>query len=211
MPLTPRQQQVYDFIQLYIKEHSHSPSHAELMRHFQWKSLGTVQDMLNAIQRRGYLSREKSTAHSLTLAPLSSPSLPSSPPQVWSSAGATLPILGQVAAGRPLESYSHQEELNVPSQMLKGSGDFYILKVAGDSMLQEGILDGDHVIVRKQSAANNGDIVVAFIDDGASIKKFFQKKSKIELHSANPKYSPLIITPKQNFRIEGVYCGLMRF
>jgi repressor LexA len=198
MSLTPRQREVFEFIQAFIHKHGHSPSHQDLMKAFDWKSPGTVQDLLNALSRRGYLSRSNRTAHTLKITE-------------FDEVTHKLQLLGKVAAGRPLEHFKHNERIEVPRAMLKSGGDFFVLQVAGDSMIEEGILDGDFVIVRRRPTADNGQVVVALVDGGATLKKFYKRKTHIELHSANAKYPPLIIRPHQDFHIEGQYCGLIRY
>jgi repressor LexA len=115
-----------------------------------------------------------------------------------------------VAAGRPIESSFHQEFFEVPRAMLKKQGDYFALKVEGDSMVDEGIFDGDFLIVKKQVDAENGQIVVAYVEGGATVKKFFNKKNHIELHPANPKYSVMRVEAEKDFRIEGLLCGVLR-
>ena len=121
-----------------------------------------------------------------------------------------LPVLGKVAAGSPLEFKKTDEFLEVPSFMIKKPGSYFVLHVAGDSMIGDCIQDGDYVIVREQKTAVNGDIVVAEIEEGATIKRFYKKRSHIELHSANEKYKPIIVDKPDQLRIAGVYCGLIR-
>lgn len=195
MSLTPRQKEVFDFIQAYIRRHGHSPSHHVLMKEFGWKSPGTVQDLLKALERRGYLSREHRTAHTLKL----------------EEDNHHLPLLGKVAAGRPLESIKHNERIEVPPSMMKGRGEFFTLQVSGDSMKDEGILDGDYIVVKKKSTADNGQIVIAFINEGATLKRFYRHSNRIELRSANSQYKPIFVSPHEEFRIAGHYCGLLRF
>lgn len=191
MSLTPRQKEVFDFVQSFLAEKGYPPTHAELMQHFRWKSPGTVQDLLKALVRRGYLQKDWKTANSLKITKNN------------------LPLLGRVAAGRPLEYHIADEAMEVPSFILRKGGDF-ILQVEGDSMVDEGILDGDFVIIKKTNAAESGQIVVASLEGAATIKTFFNQNGRIELHSANPKYQPILVEANQDFRIEGTFCGLMR-
>lgn len=115
-----------------------------------------------------------------------------------------------MAAGRPIEYRKEGEKKIVPHWMLDKQGDHFLLQVQGDSMVDEGILDGDWVIVRRQPNAESGQIVVAMIEDEATIKKLVRYKDRIELHSANPRYTPISVLDGASFRIEGVYCGLLR-
>ena len=122
----------------------------------------------------------------------------------------TLPLVGRVAAGRPIEVLSQHEELEVPESMIEKTGTFFSLLVEGDSMIEDGILDGDFVVIKKQSTANNGDTVVALIDNEATIKRFYKKKNTIELHPANSNYQPIVVHPNTGFKIEGVLAGVIR-
>lgn len=120
-----------------------------------------------------------------------------------------LPLVGVVAAGEPIEAIPQMETVDVPSSMLAG-GENFALRVKGTSMQDEGILPGDIVIVHKQATARNGQTVVALLDNEATIKKFYRKGNRIELHPANEALKPLIVSPDQEFRIEGVLVGVIR-
>jgi repressor LexA len=151
-----------------------------------------------------------------------------------------IPVLGAVAAGFPIESYDLKEKIEVPSQMIKKNKNYFALKVQGDSMLEEGILDGDFVIIEKTSFVKNGDVVVALINNEATIKRYRKKSAtilmkttqnenessdakieneseienntdvEVELIPANPKYKPIQVRKNQDFKIEGVMVGLIR-
>ncbi len=194
MSLTPKQKEVFEFIQNFSKEKGFSPTHQTMMDHFGWKSPGTVQDFLKSLQKRGYLEKDWKTANSIRVLDQDN----------------RVPLMGKVAAGKPLEHHTHDEFIEIPDRMRKAGGDF-VLQVHGDSMIEEGILDGDYVVIKKSNQASSGEIVVAVIDTGATIKTFFKRKNSIELHSANPKYKPIVIKEDHDFRIEGVYCGLIRY
>jgi repressor LexA len=121
-----------------------------------------------------------------------------------------LPLLGIVAAGRPIEPIPQIEQVDVPRGM-KGKGETFALKIRGSSMRNEGILPGDIVIVHKQSTARSGQTVVALVDGEATIKKYVRKADRIELHPANDTLTPMVLTPEQDFRIEGVVTGVIRY
>jgi len=120
-----------------------------------------------------------------------------------------LPLLGTVAAGAPIEPVPQFELVDVPPSMLQGGRNF-ALTVKGDSMRDEGIFSGDLVIIRKQASARNGQTVVALVNNEATIKTYRVKGNRVELHPANPKMQPLVVSPKDDFRIEGVMIGLIR-
>ncbi len=126
----------------------------------------------------------------------------------------TLPLLGRVAAGRPIEAVeSGHEEVEVPSSFLGKSGGTFVLKVIGDSMIGDGILEGDLLIVNKSKTAMNGQTVVALLNNEATVKRFYRKGNRVELHAANPKYAPIIVeslVDTEFFRIEGVVVGVLR-
>ncbi len=127
-----------------------------------------------------------------------------------STATVELELLGSVAAGHPIEALESGEHVTVPAHLVKKNSNCFVLKVRGHSMIQEGIFDGDWVVIQKQVEARNGDTVVALVDHGATIKKFFKRAEKIELHPANPEFSVLHVNPELPFQIEGILCGLIR-
>jgi repressor LexA len=120
-----------------------------------------------------------------------------------------LPLLGVVAAGAPIEPVPQFELIDVPPSMLRG-GERFALKVKGESMRDEGIFPGDLVIIRKQATARNGQTVVAVVNNEATIKTYVVKGNRIELQPANPKMKPIVVSPKDDFRIEGIMIGLIR-
>ncbi|MGE3973251.1 MAG: transcriptional repressor LexA [Bdellovibrionales bacterium] len=196
--LTPKQKKVLDFIQDFLRERGYGPSQQEIARHFGFSSLGTVQNYLVRLEQNGYLSRSWNAKRGLT------PTFNEN----------SLPLLGHVAAGKPIESLLNDERIEVPPFMLeklrKDPDNLFVLKVVGDSMLQDGILEGDYVIIRKQKTAESGQKVVALIEHGATIKRFFKLRDRIELHSANPQYAPIVVRPHDPFEIEGLFVGLIR-
>lgn len=199
--LTPKQKQVLDFILEYLTKYSYSPSQKEIADHFGFKSLGTVQNYLVRLERQGILRKPWNAKRAMEVARVeqSRPAVP-------------LPLLGRVAAGRPIEAIENHETIDVPASMIKG-GENFVLKVTGDSMIDEGILQGDFVVIRKQAQAQNGQTVVALIGNEATIKKYYRKGGKVELHPANPAYQPLIIeslVDSTEFKIAGVLVGVIR-
>lgn len=195
--LTPKQQKFLNFIRQFFRQQGYAPTLQDMAEHFELSSLGTVQQYLGALEDKGYIERS-SKARGLKLIETSE------------NAQHLLQVLGKVAAGRPLEYRKRGENREVPGWMLKKHGEHFLLQVQGDSMIDEGILDGDFVVVHRQPEADSGQIVVAMLDDEATIKKFVRKKDKVELHSANSRYAPILIPDKAAFRIEGIYCGLLR-
>lgn len=194
MGLTDKQKKILDFITAYSEENGLAPSRQDIASHFGYSSLGTVEDYLKALENNGFLSRASGAHRNLTVI----------------SKDRNLPLLGLVAAGRPIEYTIHDQTVEVPSSMIKGPFEHFALKVSGDSMVDIGIIDGDFVVIRKQTDAQNSDIVVAMVNNEATIKRLFKKKNKIELHAENKKYKPIIIEPGIDFRIVGTLAGLVR-
>ncbi len=195
-PLTPKQKQVFDYIARHIEQRGVAPSQQEIAEAFGFRSLGTVQNYLVRLEREGLLLRDWNARRSLRLAVLPEP-------------GLKLPLAGTVAAGKPIEAIETRDTIEVPPAMV-GAGEHFVLRVAGDSMVEDGILDGDYVVVRKQADAEHGQTVVALLDNEATVKRLQRRGRRIELHPANPAMQPILIDDPENFRIEGVVVGVIR-
>ncbi|NOY86991.1 MAG: transcriptional repressor LexA [Deltaproteobacteria bacterium] len=196
-PLTPKQKLVLDFIRSHIKDEGYAPSQKEIAETFGFRSLGTVQSYLVRLEKEGFLTRKWNARRGLRV-----------PNTV--GRGYELPLAGTVAAGKPIEAIETPDTLEVPHSMA-GTGENFVLRVKGDSMIEDGILDGDFVIVRKQGTADNGQTVVALMEGEATVKRFFRKADKIELRPANPKMEPIVVEKNEDFRIEGVVIGIIRY
>lgn len=195
MTLTKKQKSVYDYICSYINSNGYSPTQAEIQENFGFKSLGSVQDYIRYLTNGGYLKNDQGAVRGLE--PLSS-----------SKGGSEIPLLGAVAAGIPIEAIESTETIQVPDFMID-NGLHFALNVEGNSMIEDGILDGDIIVIKKQNSAENGQTVVAVIDGEATVKRFYRKRSRVELHPANSTMSPIIVD-EGNFEIRGVLVGLMR-
>jgi repressor LexA len=195
--LTKKQKAVYDYICDYITENGFSPTQLEIKEHFGLKSLGSVQDYIKYLKNAGYLQSDVNSVRGLTPTYLerAEESIP-------------LPLHGSVAAGRPIEAIEGNETINVPKHMI-GNGSHYALTISGDSMIEDGIFDGDTVIIKSQTTASNGQTVVAVIENEATIKRFHKKSNLVELHPANEKLKPIIVE-NGNFEIKGILVGLIR-
>jgi len=194
MSLTPKQKKFIEFIQTFTQENGYAPSNQEIANHFGFKSKGTVQDYLVRLREQGYLQTDPHGNRNIAL----------------QQTGNHLPLLGQVAAGQPLEAFLEHEFIEVPSSFLKPSHDHYVLQVQGDSMVDDGILDGDYVIIRQQASAANGQTVIASINGASTLKKLYKTKTKIELRPANRNYDSLILKSSKDFEIKGVLTGILR-
>ena len=192
--LTPKQKNVLEFLQRFIQENGYSPSYQEIATNFGLSSRSTAQKYVERLKEAGYLDAEANAKRGVSI----------------KQSGIHLPLLGRVAAGQPIEYHLHQEFVEVPSSFLRIDAEHFCLVVHGDSMIGAGILDGDYAVIRKQDSATNGTVVVASIDGQATLKTIFRKKNQVELHAANPKYDPLVITPPKQIRVEGVLTGVLR-
>lgn len=123
--------------------------------------------------------------------------------------GYDLPMLGFVAGGKPIEAVSGNDTIEVPPAML-GKGDNFALRVKGDSMVGDGIMDGDYVVVARRSTAENGATVVALVDGEATVKRYYRRADSVELRSANPLVPDILVGPERELRIEGVVVGVIR-
>lgn len=194
--LTARQRELYEFIGGFVRERGTAPSYEEIRAGLGLKSLSTVHKHLKQLERRGWLrSPWSSRKRSLMLVePL--------------PRAATIPLLGLVAAGAPIEALETPEAAEVPESLLRG-GDCFGLRVRGESMIEDGIHDGDLIIVKSQTTAENGQTVVALIDGEATVKKFYRNGPTIELRPANASMQPIII-PAARVKVRGVVIGLVR-
>jgi repressor LexA len=194
--LTKRQRAVFDFIKDYIQTHGVSPSYEEIRGHFGFGSYNSVQKHLKQLVAKGVIKTPwGNQKRALTLA----------------EPGPTttfLPLLGRVAAGRPIEAIQNPETVEVPEMLLRGEDNF-ALRVVGDSMVDEGIRDGDIVIVKRQRDAENGQTVIALIGDDATIKQFYRKGARVELRPANPRMSAILVD-EGDLQVQGIVVGLIR-
>jgi len=198
--LTPKQKNVLDFIEAFSSGQGYAPSQQEIAKHFGFSSLGTVQNYLVRLERQGLLSKEWNAKRGMKV-------LNFTPPQL--SQSVNLQLLGKVAAGFPIEAITTPDELDVPAAMI-GKGKHFVLSVQGDSMIEDGILDGDFIIVKEQWHANNGQTVVALVNNEATVKRYYKYSNKIELRPANPTYKSIWVNPNQDFHIQGIVRGVIR-
>jgi repressor LexA len=197
-PLTDRQKAIYDFLLKTIREKGFAPSIHEIGKQFKIASTNGVSDHLKALEKKGYIRRVGKRAIEVVNAM----------GKTVLTATREVPVLGKVAAGKPLLSEENIEgTITIPDDM--GSGKQFALRVKGDSMIDAGILDGDRVIVQQQGTAENGEIVCALIEGEATLKRFFKKGGVITLKAENEKYPPITVSEGE-FRIVGRIVGLLR-
>ena len=202
MPITlyRRQKQILDFIKQYIDKYSYSPTLAEIAEAIGVSSLATVHEHLQALVTKGVIKRFEGAVRGIeVLDQKISGNLK----------GVELPLLGYIAAGQPIMPYIDPDAtVGVPTNMVSGKKRTYVLQVKGDSMIEDGILDGDYVIIEEQSIAYDGEIVVALLDTGlATLKRFFREPNRIRLEPANAAMEPIYAT---SVKIQGKCVGVIR-
>jgi repressor LexA len=189
-----RKVKILDYIAATLRARGYPPSVREIARAVGLASTSAVHHHLQILEREGYLERGAAQSRAIRLTPTAALRLGLSSELVPQSTGGetyTLPIVGEVAAGGPIEAYQDASETLAVPEILAPSGDAYVLRVRGDSMIEAHIADGDFVLIRPQSTARNGDIVVAQVEDNAvTLKTFFKEKDRIRLQPANPNYAP---------------------
>ena len=191
--ITKRQQAVLDCIEAFIVEHGYGPTVRELCERMQLSSPSTVHVHLKALEDKGYIHRDPLKSRSITLA--GEAASPVSEPAPIASYGnvVQLPLVGNVAAGVPLLADENiTETITLPTEIVGDSASF-LLSVHGESMIEAGINDGDYIVVKEQNTANNGEIVVALVEDGATVKRFYREKDHIRLQPENSSMEPIIV------------------
>jgi len=200
--LTETQKAILEFLADYTRENGIAPTHREICARFGYSSYGTVYKHLKLLQEKGFLRRDWNQKRGIELVRA-----------IPGNAGndRELPFLGRIAAGRPIEAVSGgAERLSVPGHLLTGSGgDHYVLRVVGESMVEEGIYDGDYVVVLRRERAEPGEMVVALIGDDATLKRFYPEGEMVRLQPANAAMKPIYVQAK-DVRVQGVVVGLMR-
>ena len=196
--LTNRQQQVLDFIVNYVRDSGYPPTVREVANEFKISSKGAY-DHLIAIEKKGYIRRDPAKPRAIGLLDFIPGRVPGSVIEV--------PVVGKVAAGEPLlASQNIERTISLSSDMIRTEEPF-ALRIKGDSMIGAGILEGDYVIVKQQPSAEQGDIVVALIDDEATVKRFYKTDDHIRLQPENPSMEPIIV---KDVAILGKVIGLFR-
>lgn len=250
-PLSLKELKVLEFIEQFLKEQNVAPTFQEIKEHFGFASFNSVQRYLKQLQDKNYIhipggnqkralrviNSSQSVSSSLperirASAVISQPQFPSSPTTLKKGPSdveaLSLPLLGRVAAGSPIEAFNHNEFIEVPSSLVRNASKSYALVVEGQSMIEDGILDGDVILVQKQSYANNGETVVAMVDNRATVKRFYLHRNRdgnihsnpqdhahsssepqVELRPANSSMKSMWHAP-YHVDIQGIVVGLMR-
>lgn len=204
--LTERQQAIFDFIAGIIRSRGAPPTIREIMEAFDINSTNGVRTTLAALEKKGHIRRHARLSRGIELVDRGETT-----PAQYDTVG--VPVLGRVAAGSPiLATENIDSRVHVDRSLLPASGEVFALSVQGDSMIEAGILDGDVVVARQQETADRGEIVVALIDDEATVKRFDPGPDAIRLLPENSSYEPIVVRPDEgiDFRIAGRVVGLMR-
>jgi repressor LexA len=200
MPLTKRQSEILKYLQEHIRDRGYAPSFEEIAEHFSFQSLATVHEHLTNLERKGYIHRTHNESRAIEVLPPKG------------QTGATeIPLLGKVAAGTPIESIMNGETLSVPDALLPRRGPNYALKVQGESMIDEHIVDGDFVVVHGKQAATDGEMVIALVNGSeATVKRFYREPGGwVRLQPANPTMQPMRFQ-ERDVLIQGVVVGVIR-
>lgn len=198
MALTRRQREIYDYICDFVRVKGYSPSLEEIGEHFELSSVATVHKHVQHLVEKGFL--RKAWNRSRSVEPMEQPA----------AASVALPLLGVVAAGTPIEAIEVAETFDVPSDLVPRAGDSYVLRVRGDSMIEDQIRDGDYVVVESRSEARNGETVVALIrGEEATLKRFYRRGRTVTLQPANAALEPIEV-PARELEVRGVVRGLVR-
>ena len=199
MALTRRQKEILDFIESFLDARGYSPSFEEIASFFQYRSLATVHEHLSNLEAKGYIRKNYNESRSIELARTE-----------MRLAAVDLPLLGTAAAGQPIEAVEEKEAIAVPEDMVSGPVAHYVLRVRGDSMIEEHIQDGDYVVVESRAHAREGETVVALIrGEEATLKRFRPRGKTVRLEPANARLQPIDI-PADEVEIRGVVRGLVR-
>lgn len=207
--ITPRQKEILEFIQNFKELNGYPPTLREIGKSFNISSTFGVKRHLDALVKKGYLNVESNASRGISVISDQNASFSNS----LNNNAKEIPIVGRVAAGIPITSYENLEgTVSIDSSFFKRDSEVnFALRVKGDSMIEEGIFEGDLLIVSPQQTANNYDIIVAMVDDEATVKTYINKNNNITLLPANKNYSPIVIKSKQNFSIIGIVKGVMRW
>lgn len=196
--LTKRQKEILDFIHEFTGEYGYAPSYREIAAHFNLSSSATIHEHVQSLKTKGYLDFEDGTPRSLEVVEA-----------IANFAKAIeLPLVGMITAGQPIEAIEENETFAVPQAMIKDTANTFVLKVKGDSMIEEGIFNGDYVVVERNPSPRNGDVVVALLDNShATLKYYYREPQHIRLQPANRSMEPIFV---KDCIIQGVVKAVLR-
>jgi len=199
MPLTKRQREILTYLSGYTEQNGFAPSFEEIAEQFGYNSLATVHEHLTNLERKGYIKRNYNESRAISILP-----------SEVSPRAVELPLLGTVAAGVPIEAIEQAETFCVPDSMV-GRGTHYVLRVRGNSMIDEQIRDGDFVVVNERQRADNGEMVIALVNGtSATVKKYYRERDgRIRLQPANETMQPIYVH-ENDISIQGIVVGVLR-
>jgi repressor LexA len=196
--LTKRQRQILDFVTDFKRRLGYSPSYREIADNFELSSTATIHEHIKMLEDKGFIATNHNSARSIELIKMETN---------WTQAF-ELSLAGLITAGEPIEAIEERESISIPATMVRDPEISFALKVKGLSMIDDGILDGDYVIVEKMSTPDNGDVVVALIDHNyATLKRFYKENGRIRLQPANKTMKPIFV---DKVEIQGVVRGIIR-
>ncbi len=195
-----RQRQILDFLKQYIDMNGSAPTLKQIAKSLGVSSLATVHEHLQALERKGLIEKKEGASRGISLTDEASPQ---------TSQGLEVPILGFIAAGTPIEPYTDPNAtFSISPGMVSSGKRVFVLQVRGDSMIEDGIYDSDYVVIEQQDYADNGDTIVALLDNGlATLKKYFKEATRIRLEPANRTMSPIFA---KNVTVQGRVVGIIR-
>lgn len=193
MYLTKRQREIYEYLKEHIRSKGYAPSIVEIGKQFQLSSPATVHKHLAHLEKKGMIKKQHNLSRAI---------------EVVEEPAREYPVLGHIAAGKPIEVLDHREMMALLPDA--GDKDIFVLQVKGNSMIEDHIQDGDYVIVERRNVAENGETVVALIDnDRATLKRFYRESGRVRLQPAHPDMKPIIVR-EGDFAIQGVVIGVLR-
>jgi len=196
--LTKRQRQILDYITEFVENHNYAPSYREIGEQFKLSSPATIHVHIENLKKKSFLKTSYNEARSIELVPAK---------VNWQQA-IELPLAGLITAGEPIEAIEENETIVIPANFVTDTANSYVLRVRGESMIEDGILDGDYVIIERNPSPKNGDVVVALLNNTyATLKKFYREKKRIRLQPANAKLNPIYAMDPL---IQGVVRGVIR-
>jgi repressor LexA len=200
MPLTKRQREILNYLTAYSEQNGFAPSFEEIAEQFEYSSLATVHEHLSNLERKGYIKRSYNESRAIEILPSEA-----------NPRAIELPLLGSVAAGVPIEALEENETLTVPETFVGRGGNHYVLRVRGNSMVDEQIRDGDFVVVNERQRADNGEMVIALVNGtSATVKKFYRERDgRIRLQPANETMQPIYVH-ENDISIQGIVVGVLR-
>jgi len=200
MPLTKRQREILNYLATYSEQNGYAPSFEEIAESFSYSSLATVHEHLSNLERKGYIKRSYNESRAIEILPTEA-----------TPRAIELPVFGSVAAGVPIESMEQGETMCVPDTFVRRGGNHYVLRVRGNSMIDEQIRDGDFVVINERRSADNGEMVIALINgSSATVKKLYRERDgRIRLQPANETMPPIYVN-ENDVMIQGIVVGVMR-